>query len=140
MADEPRLPDPDEVPRAVPREAGPRLLQPIWIIPVVAVLIAGWIAVKHFLEQGPTITIQFQSATAVKNGQQVTIAQAGGTPITMIDRTDQTLATPSALGADGASFSVQRSAVVPTTPAPTTPRRSRPTPTPQVTQSLLPAA
>ena len=69
MADEPRLPDPDDVPQAVPRKAGPRLLQPIWIIPVVAVLIAGWIAVKHFLEQGPSITIQFQSAEGIETGK-----------------------------------------------------------------------
>ena len=69
MADEPHLPDPDSMPRAVPRAAGPRLMQPIWIIPVVAVLIAGWIAVKHFLEQGPTITIQFQSAEGIEVGK-----------------------------------------------------------------------
>jgi hypothetical protein len=71
--------------------------------------------------------VQFGAATAVKDGQTVSIAQAGGTAITMIDRTGQALATPSALGGDGASFSVQRAAVAPTTPAPSTPRRGRPT-------------
>lgn len=79
-------------------------------------------------------TVQFQAASAVKDGQQVSIAQANGKSITMIDQTGQILATPSALGSDGASFSVQRSAVVPISPAPTTPRRSRPTPTSQVTE------
>ena len=69
MAEEPRLPDPHELPRAVPREPGPRLLQPIWIIPVVAAIIAGWIALKNFLEQGPTITIQFQSAEGIETGK-----------------------------------------------------------------------
>jgi hypothetical protein len=70
-------------------------------------------------------TVQFQAASAVKDGQQLAIAQAGGTAITMIDRSGQILATPSALGGDGASFSVQRSAVAPASPAPTTPRRGR---------------
>lgn len=75
-------------------------------------------------------TVQFQAASAVKDGQQVSIAQAGGTTVTMIDRTGQILAAPSALGADGASFKVQRSAVVPTTsPTPVAPGRGRPTPT-----------
>ena len=69
MADDPRLPDPAGLPRAVPREPGPRLLQPIWIIPVVAILIAGWIALKHFLEQGPTIVVQFQSAEGIEAGK-----------------------------------------------------------------------
>ena len=67
MADDPRLPDPESLPRAVPRN--PRLLQPIWIIPVVAILIAGWIALKHFLEQGPTIVVQFQSAEGIEVGK-----------------------------------------------------------------------
>jgi hypothetical protein len=70
-------------------------------------------------------TVQFGAATAVEDGQTVSIAQAGGTAITMIDRTGRALATPSALGGDGASFSVQRAAVAPTTPAPSTPRRGR---------------
>lgn len=70
-------------------------------------------------------TVQFQASSAVMDGQQVTITGAGGTAITMINRTGQALATPSALGADGASFSVQRTAVSTTTPSTTTPRRGR---------------
>ena len=69
MAEERELPDPDDVPRAVPRKPGPRLLQPIWIIPLVAILIGGWIALKHFLEQGPRITIQFKSAEGIEPGK-----------------------------------------------------------------------
>lgn len=52
--------------------------------------------------------IQFQHAAAVENGKTVTITQAGGKEITMIDRAGQPLATPTALGADGASFTVRR--------------------------------
>jgi hypothetical protein len=53
-------------------------------------------------------TIKFTSATAVEDGQQRTIAQAGGQAITMSSRTGQPLALPSALGSDGTSFSVSR--------------------------------
>lgn len=66
MTDAPRIPEPDDVPRAVPVKGGPRLLQPIWIVPIVALLIGGWIAFKSFLEQGPTITIKFASAEGIE--------------------------------------------------------------------------
>jgi paraquat-inducible protein B len=69
MADERPLPDPDGLPQAVPRAPGSRLMQPIWIVPVVAILIAGWIAAKHVLQQGPNVTIQFQSAEGIESGK-----------------------------------------------------------------------
>ncbi|HJZ49704.1 MAG TPA: G1 family glutamic endopeptidase [Roseiflexaceae bacterium] len=53
-------------------------------------------------------TVRFTGATTVEEGQQRTIAQAGGQAITMSSRTGQSLAQPSALGSDGASFSVSR--------------------------------
>ncbi len=71
-------------------------------------------------------TVTFTNATALENGKQSTIAQAGGQPITMFSSTvqgrrgrfgqpgaqggqaGQPLAQPSALGADGSSFSVTR--------------------------------
>jgi hypothetical protein len=54
-------------------------------------------------------TITFSQAAAVKDGQTVTVAQAGGRAITMISRVGQALARPSGLGDDGASFSVLES-------------------------------
>ena len=72
-------------------------------------------------------TVRLTGASAVEDGQQVSIAEANGGAITMIDRTGQALATPSALGTDGASFSVQRSALATTTPTPTSPGRGHPT-------------
>ena len=69
MADTPRIPDPDDVPAAVPAKSSPRLFQPIWIIPLVALVIGGWIAFKSFLEQGPTITMQFKSAEGIEPGK-----------------------------------------------------------------------
>ena len=70
MSEEPPpLPAHDDIPQAVARKPSPRLLQPIWIVPIVAILIAGWIAMKHFLERGPTVTIQFQSAEGIEPGK-----------------------------------------------------------------------
>jgi hypothetical protein len=53
-------------------------------------------------------TITFTNATTVEDGQQHSIAQAGGQAVTMSSRTGQPAAQPSALGDDGASFSVTR--------------------------------
>jgi Peptidase A4 family len=54
-------------------------------------------------------TIAFTQASAVKDGQTVTVAQAGGRAITMINRFGHALASPTGLGDDGASFSVLES-------------------------------
>jgi hypothetical protein len=55
--------------------------------------------------------VDFSNATATKDGQQVSIADAGGQAITMITRGGQPLVQPSALGTDGSSFSVTRTSV-----------------------------
>src|SRR5437870_4339233 len=51
-------------------------------------------------------TLQFTKGSAVKDGKNASIRDAGGRAITMIDRTGRALARPSALGPDGASFTV----------------------------------
>jgi hypothetical protein len=56
-------------------------------------------------------TIQFTNATAVKDGQNVSVAEAKARPITMVGARDQPLAVPSALGEDGSSFSIARTDV-----------------------------
>lgn len=61
-------------------------------------------------------TVYFGGSTAVRNGSSLTIAQADGTPVDLVDRFGQILAAPSALGSDGASFGVTR--IVPVTPLP----------------------
>jgi hypothetical protein len=51
--------------------------------------------------------VGFTQATTVKDGETLSVAQAGGRPITMIaQRGRRALARPSALDADGASFNV----------------------------------
>ena len=62
-------PDTDDIPQAT---AAPRRrwsLPLVWIIPLVAALIGGWVAVKAVLEQGPTITITFKTAEGLEAGQ-----------------------------------------------------------------------
>jgi paraquat-inducible protein B len=41
----------------------------VWLIPLVAALIGGWLAWKAFSEQGPTITISFKSAEGLEAGK-----------------------------------------------------------------------
>ena len=40
----------------------------VWIIPIVAAVIGGWIAVHKILSQGPTITISFHTAEGLEAG------------------------------------------------------------------------
>ncbi|HEX4779377.1 MAG TPA: MlaD family protein, partial [Usitatibacter sp.] len=71
MAD-PATPPPQdlpEVPHAVARKPGVRWLQPVWIIPMVAAIIGGWLAFQHFLDRGPTIQIRFRTAEGLEAGK-----------------------------------------------------------------------
>lgn len=68
--------------------------------------------------------VAFTGGSAVKDGQTLTIAQAGGQPITMVNASNQALATPSALTTDGGGFTVTRTASATTTT--TTPSLGRP--------------
>ena len=54
------LPGAGDVPEVVLRERSGISL--IWLIPAVAILIGGWITWRAISEQGPTVTITFQSA------------------------------------------------------------------------------
>ena len=61
-------------------------------------------------------TVQFSNGFAVENGNQVSIAQAGGQPETMLNVVRQPIAVPSALTSDGTGFSVTRvSTILPLT-------------------------
>jgi paraquat-inducible protein B len=60
------LPD---LPEAVPAPRRRWAPQLIWIIPIVAVLAGGWLAVKAILERGPTITISFQTGDGLEAGK-----------------------------------------------------------------------
>jgi hypothetical protein len=52
--------------------------------------------------------LDFTAATTVRNGQTLSIAEAGAHPITMIDDNGRALAVPTSLGDDGTSFTIKR--------------------------------
>lgn len=63
---------------------------------------------NNFLPLDNFGTVSFTNGSATENGIFVTIAQSGPQPLTMVNNGDQTLASPSALGANGESFTVTR--------------------------------
>jgi paraquat-inducible protein B len=68
MVDEPlREPEaPKDLPEPAVRWRRPSL---VWLIPLVAAAIGGWIALKAYHEHGPTITITFQTAEGLDANQ-----------------------------------------------------------------------
>ena len=64
-----RGPDLTDIPSAVAKPKRKSSPQLIWLIPIVAVLIGGWLAVKTILEKGPTITITFKTAEGIEAGK-----------------------------------------------------------------------
>jgi len=59
------------VPEAVVRRQRRVRLPLVWIVPALAALIGGWIAVHAVLERGPTIRIRFQTAEGLEPGKTV---------------------------------------------------------------------
>ncbi|MCC6533288.1 MAG: MCE family protein [Burkholderiales bacterium] len=57
-----------QIPEAVAAPRHRRVLSLVWIVPIVAALVAGWLAVQAFLRQGPTITISFLTAEGLQPG------------------------------------------------------------------------
>jgi len=46
-----------------------RTLPFVWLVPIVAALIGGWLVVKGIMEKGPTITIAFKTAEGLEAGK-----------------------------------------------------------------------
>lgn len=65
-SDPPELP---EVPQALAERPRRGSVQLVWLIPIVAALIGGWLAVRAVLERGPVITISFASAEGLEPGK-----------------------------------------------------------------------
>jgi paraquat-inducible protein B len=65
----PSPPSIDDLPEAVAeprRRLNPSL---VWLIPLLAALIGGWLAVNAVLSRGPTITIRFSSGQGIEPGK-----------------------------------------------------------------------
>lgn len=53
-------------------------------------------------------TVRFTAGSAVRDGKSAGLTGLGATPVAMINRSNQVIAQPSTLGADGSSFAVTR--------------------------------
>ena len=65
--DDPKDRDIEELPEiAVQKKGGFSI---VWIIPIVAALVGGWLAYKTISEKGPTITITFEDGAGLEAGK-----------------------------------------------------------------------
>ncbi|SUI92924.1 paraquat-inducible protein B [Serratia quinivorans] len=55
-----------------------RRISPFWLLPFIALLIAGWLVYNNFQERGTTVTIDFQSAAGIVAGRTPVRYQGGG--------------------------------------------------------------
>ena len=69
MAEIPHRPDPSAIPSAIAVPKSRRTVQLVWLIPLVAALVGGWLAVKSVLDRGPVITISFKTAEGLEAGK-----------------------------------------------------------------------
>jgi paraquat-inducible protein B len=72
MASPPQRPGdagPPDFPEAVARPRSRWRPQLVWLVPLIAILIGGWLAVQSILEKGPTITISFKSGEGLEAGK-----------------------------------------------------------------------
>lgn len=61
--------DASTLPEAVPEPKRRFSLQIVWLIPLVAAIIGGTLAVRSYLQQGPTITISFKTGDGLEAGK-----------------------------------------------------------------------
>ena len=57
-------------------------ISPIWILPIVALLVAGWIAYKAIVDAGVEVTIRFDNAQGIEKGKTRVIYR--GMPIGLV--------------------------------------------------------
>jgi paraquat-inducible protein B len=60
---------PEDFPEALPAKRSRFGISLIWLVPLIAVLIGGWLAVQAILEKGPTITISFKTGEGLEAGK-----------------------------------------------------------------------
>jgi paraquat-inducible protein B len=60
-------PDLQSLPQAVVQRK--KQISIVWLVPVVAILIGGWLAYKGLTEKGPVVTISFESAEGLEAGK-----------------------------------------------------------------------
>jgi len=61
--------NPSSTPEAIVKTKKTFSFSLVWLVPVVAALIGGWLGYKAFSEKGPTITITFETAEGLEAGK-----------------------------------------------------------------------
>ena len=56
----------NDYPEAVATTKSRRRIQLVWLIPLLAALVGGWLAVKAILDRGPVATITFKTADGLE--------------------------------------------------------------------------
>jgi len=69
VPDAPSDMDFDDLPEAQPSRKRGWTVQFVWIVPIIAALIGGWLVVKGILDKGPVITIMFKTADGLEAGK-----------------------------------------------------------------------
>ncbi len=69
VTENPQQPDPAELPAAVAAPRSRRTVQLVWLIPLIAALVGGWLAIRSVLDRGPVITISFKTAEGLEAGK-----------------------------------------------------------------------
>jgi paraquat-inducible protein B len=59
----------NDLPEAVAAPKSRRNVQLVWLIPLIAALVGGWLAVKSIMDRGPVITISFKTAEGLEAGK-----------------------------------------------------------------------
>ena len=62
-------PEPSGIPDALPVPKQRWAISIVWLIPLVAVLVGGWVAVQYLMARGPTISIEFANADGLEAGK-----------------------------------------------------------------------
>ena len=58
-----------QLPEARPAEPRRHRLALVWLIPLIAAVLGGWIALQSWLAKGPTITVAFRTADGIEPGK-----------------------------------------------------------------------
>jgi paraquat-inducible protein B len=60
----------EETPQiAQPEVRRGRRLSVVWVVPVLALLLGGWLVFRHFSEQGPLVRVDFTTAEGIVKGK-----------------------------------------------------------------------
>jgi paraquat-inducible protein B len=62
-------PDFAALPPAVAHRTGHSRISLVWIVPMIAALLGGWLAVRALLERGPTVSVSFTDSEGIEAGK-----------------------------------------------------------------------